>query len=80
MIKKERKDLRGLTNRIFLGGFCQGSTVVLKNFLTSNIKLGGLILCSGALLTKQNWPEIDIEAKQKVPVLCYNGKEDKQIS
>ena len=75
LIKEEAKKLNGNYQKIFIGGFSQGSVMSLYTGYNFNELLGGVLACSGNLLKET---EI-IGDKSKLKVFLAHGKLDKIV-
>ncbi|TFK25921.1 lysophospholipase I [Coprinopsis marcescibilis] len=63
-------------SRVFLGGFSQGGTMTLLTGLTTERKLGGLIVLSGWLPLQHRFKEIASRYASTVPIFWAQGRED----
>lgn len=62
--------------RIILGGFSQGGAVSLLTGLTSSIRLGGILCCSGYLPLHKTFTTIFNPANKDIPVFMGHGTAD----
>lgn len=63
-------------SRIILGGFSQGGTMSLLTGLTSERKLGGLVVLSGWLPLKQKFKAMASSHAASVPIFWGQGRDD----
>ena len=75
VIKEEAKQLKGNYQKIFIGGFSQGSVMSLYTAYNFNELLGGVLACSGNLLKET---EI-IGDKNMLKVFLAHGKLDEIV-
>ena len=75
LLKKEIK-LLGNSQNVYLGGFSQGCCISLATWILCDEVLGGIIGCSGVMCTNIDWDTVDIDKKNKTPVLLYHGTKD----
>ena len=76
IIEEEIKLLNGNYDKIFIGGFSQGSCLSLDFAFTFENKIGGIIACSGILFY-----ETEIKEENKdINIFIAHGKYDKVIN
>ncbi|KAI9023974.1 Alpha/Beta hydrolase protein, partial [Hyaloraphidium curvatum] len=68
--------------RLVLGGFSQGCAMSTLLALTSpsSVKLSGLMLLSGGILTPSYLPEVATDINRRCPTLICHGTEDDRVS
>ncbi len=71
---------RGIAHdRIILGGFSQGAILALDAGLSSERRLGGIVLLSGTLIARSRWTAA-IERSDPPPVLMTHGRGDSLLT
>ncbi|KAJ3554233.1 hypothetical protein NM688_g3213 [Phlebia brevispora] len=66
-------------SRIVLGGFSQGGTLSLFTGLTTQFKLGGIIILSGRLALKSKTRDMISENARMIPIFWGHGEQDPMI-
>jgi predicted esterase len=79
-LMKAEIEILGDSTKLFLGGFNLGVTIASAVWLYYNEgPLGGLFGVAGCICTDLQYDKIDVEMKQKTPVMFFNGDEDWHI-
>lgn len=76
LIKKEILKLNGDSKRVFIGGFSQGASIALALYLLKDMKLGGIVGCSGANCLRLNLTNAKYN---QTPVFLHHGSDDPVI-
>ena len=75
----EEAELLGSPSKVFVGGFSQGCAMALMTHFNYPVPIGGTIGLSGAQCYDIDWSKVNIEERNKTPMLLCHGTMDPMI-